>query len=377
MIPFNIPLNLGEEKKYVNEAIDSYKIAGDGVYTKKCEELLQELLGVKKVFLTCSGTAALEMAYLLANIEKDDEIICPSFTFSTSACAGALFGGKIAFVDCRKDNMNIDEEKIEQAINSKTKALLVMHYGSVACNMERIVEICNKHSLFLIEDAAQALDAYYKGKALGTFGQAGCFSFHATKNLAMGEGGALCLNDDELIERAHHLWDSGTDAYDFERGMVSAYSWVDLGSSFLPSELQAAYLYPQLLNAASIKEKRVMLWYSYRRQLKELVDQGKLEIQELDKNCDINGHLFYIKCKDEAERESLRLYLKEKEISAVFHYSPLHSSKAGKKYGYLVGEDKYTTTESKRLLRLPMYYDLKDSEVSEVVEAIKTFYEER
>lgn len=373
MIRFNVAPQSGKEMKYFQEVLERGVFAGDGYFCHKCEELLEKMLGSEKVFLTPSGTAALEMACLLSDIGPEDEMIVPSFTFPTSAASAVQFGGVPVFVDIRKDTMNIDETKIEEAITDKTKAIMVVHYAGVACEMDIIMDIAKRHNLIVIEDAAQAIDAYYKGRPLGSIGDFGCFSFHATKNLAMGEGGCISINNQKYLPRAYHVRDSGTDAFDFENGLVSAYSWVDKGSSYLPSEFQCAYLYGQLENIQEIQNDRLLSWERYYHGLK---DCQSLELAFIPDACVHNAHMFYIKLANHETREKLRLYLKERGIYAVFHYSPLHSSKAGIRYGRTSGSCENTTNESARLLRLPMYYGLQKEEIEEVCQTILAFFKE-
>lgn len=371
MIRFNVAPQSGNELKYFTQVLQEGYFAGDGPFAIRCEKKLQELLGSERVFLTPSGTAALEMACMLAEIGPGDEMIVPSFTFSTSAASAVQFGGTPVFVDIRPDTMNIDETKIEAAITPRTKAIMVVHYAGVACEMDTIMEIAKRHHLLVIEDAAQAIDAYYKGKPLGTIGDFGCFSFHATKNIAMGEGGCIAINNPAYVKRAYHIRDSGTDAYDFENGLVSAYSWVDKGSSYLPSEFQCAYLYGQLEKLAEIQNQRLLSWEQYYHELETVKE---ITLPFIPDGCTHNAHMFYIKTSDNKTREDLRLFLKKQEIYAVFHYSPLHSSRAGKRFGCSVDDCPYTTSESARLLRLPMYYGLQKEEIHTVCEAIKAYY---
>ena len=377
MIPFNVPPCGKNAIKYVTDAITSKKIAGDGPYANKCEAFLEKKLNSNKIFLTPSGTSSLEFACMLADIGPKDEVILPSFTFPTSATAIIQFSGTPVFVDIRKDTMCIDETKIEAAITEHTKAIMVVHYAGVGCEMDEIMAIAKKHNLLVIEDAAQVMNAKYKGQYLGTIGDIGCFSFHATKNYAMGEGGAISINNKSMLEKAYHMRDSGTDAYDFERGMVAAYTWVDRGSSYLCSDMQAAYLYAQLEEMDEINEDRKRSFYLYHQELKELADKGLLTLPFLPEYDDINGHMYYIRTSSNEEREALRLFLKERGIQAVFHYQSLHTSKAGKKYCRFVGEDINTTAENMKLLRLPMYYGLKEEDVITVCNAIKEFYKEK
>ena len=378
MIPFNIPPYVGKELEYVREAMEkNHKICGDGPFTKKCNEWMENKFNVKKVLLTTSCTHATEMAAILADIKEGDEVIAPSFTFVSTVNPFVLRGAKIVFVDIDPRTMNIDENLIENAITEKTKAILPVHYAGVACNMDKIMEIAKKHNLIVIEDAAQGMMSEYKGKPLGSIGDYGCFSFHETKNYSMGEGGALLIKDKENIEKAEIIREKGTNRSRFFRGQVDKYTWVDKGSSYLPSELNAAYLYGQLESADLIYNDRMNSWNKYKELLQGLADKNIIELQYIPKNCKHNAHMFYIKCKDLEERSALIDYLKKDNIWAVFHYIPLHSSEAGLKFGRFCGEDKYTTKESERLLRLPLYYGLKEKEIQLVVSKIKEFYGEK
>ncbi|MEJ8734525.1 MULTISPECIES: dTDP-4-amino-4,6-dideoxygalactose transaminase [Mediterraneibacter] len=377
MIPFNIPPYVGKEEAYIKEAIQAGKICGDGNFTKKCNKWMEESTGSKKVLLTTSCTHATEMAALLCDIQPGDEVIMPSYTFVSTADAFVMRGGIPVFVDIRPDTMNIDENLIEEAITDKTKAIVPVHYAGVSCEMDKIMEIAEKHHLFVIEDAAQGVMSTYKGQALGTIGDYGCYSFHETKNYSMGEGGALLIRDEENIEAAEIIREKGTNRSQFFRGMVDKYTWVEKGSSYLPSELNAAYLYAQLEQADKINARRRSIYSMYHEQLKELEEAGYLELPFVPENCEHNAHMFYIKVKDLEERTRLIFYLKENEITASFHYIPLHTAPAGKKYGRFSGEDRFTTKESERLLRLPMYYSLKDSEVEQTAETIKRFWKEK
>ena len=375
MIPFNIPPYVGKEKDYISEAIASSKICGDGNFTKKCNQWLEERTGAQKALLTTSCTHATEMAALLCDIRPGDEVIMPSYTFVSTADAFVMRGGVPVFVDIRPDTLNIDEELIEEAITERTKAIVPVHYAGVSCEMDRIMEIARKHHLKVVEDAAQGVMSTYKGRALGTIGDYGCYSFHETKNYSMGEGGALLIRDKENVELAEIIREKGTNRSQFFRGMVDKYTWVEKGSSYLPSELNAAYLYAQLEKAEEINNKRLELWQNYYEQLYPLKEKEILEFPVIPEECEHNAHMFYIKVKDLEERTRLITYLKEHQITASFHYVPLHSSPAGIKYGRFSGEDRYTTKESERLLRLPMYYSLTVSEVETVVETIKKFWE--
>ena len=375
MIPFNIPPYVGKELEYVKEAMEkNYKICGDGPFTKKCSEWMENKFNVKKVLLTTSCTHATEMTAILTDIKEGDEVIAPSFTFVSTVNPFVLRGAKIVFIDINPKTMNMDENLIEAAITEKTKAILPVHYAGVACNMDKIMEIAKKYNLIVIEDAAQGVMSEYKGKPLGTIGDYGCFSFHETKNYSMGEGGALLINNKENIEKAEIIREKGTNRSRFFRGQVDKYTWVDKGSSYLPSELNAAYLYAQLENADIIYNDRMNTWNKYKELLQELEDKNLIELQYIPEDCKHNAHMFYIKCKDLDERTNLINFLKENNINAVFHYIPLHSAEAGIKFGRFHGEDKYTTKESERLLRLPLYYGLKEEDVEFTSSKIKEFY---
>lgn len=377
MIPFNIPPYIGTENQYIADAIQSHKICGDGPYTKKCQELLERQTGSAKVLLTNSGTDALEMAALLCDLKPGDEVILPSYTFSSTANAFALFGARLVFVDIRPDTMNIDENLIEAAITEKTKVIVPVHYAGVSCEMDTIMDIAHRHNLLVVEDAAQGVMSSYKGKALGAIGHIGCYSFHETKNYSMGEGGAILINDPKLVERAEIVREKGTNRSNFLRGQVDKYTWVDIGSSYLPSELNAAYLYGQLEDAEKINQDRLASWNHYARGLKELADSGKIELPVIPEGCGHNAHMFYIKTKDLEERTALQKYLRDHGIQTAFHYIPLHSAPAGEQFGSFFGEDKYTTKESERLVRLPMYYKLAPQDCSEVIAVIGSFWDEK
>lgn len=373
MISFNVPPYVGTEEKYISEAIASHRICGDGEFTKRCNAWLEKQTGVEKALLTTSCTHATEMAALLTNIQPGDEVIMPSYTFVSTADAFVLRGAKGVFVDIRPDTMNIDETLIEAAITSRTKAIVSVHYAGVACEMDTIMAIAKKYNLFVVEDAAQGVMSYYKGKALGTIGDYGCYSFHETKNYSMGEGGALLIRDHENVERAEIIREKGTNRSKFFRGQIDKYTWVTAGSSYLPSELNAAYLYAQLEQAEKIFDDRMASWNYYYHELKALEDKGLLNLPYVPEECAHNAHMFYIKVKDLDERTRLIEYLKENGVNAVFHYIPLHSSPAGKELGRFCGEDCYTTKESERLLRLPLYYGMGNN-VERVVEVVKTFW---
>ncbi|MGH4118090.1 dTDP-4-amino-4,6-dideoxygalactose transaminase [Clostridium sp.] len=376
MIMFNIPPFVGKEQQYIKEAIENnQKLSGDGPFTKKCSSWLEQKFNTPKVLLTTSCTHAIEMAAILIEIQPGDEIIAPSYTFVSTVNAFVLRGAKIVFVDIRPDTMNIDENLIEDAITEKTKAIVPVHYAGVACEMDKIMDIAKKYNLYVIEDAAQGVMSTYKGKALGTIGDFGCYSFHETKNYTMGEGGAILIQNKEFIERAEIIREKGTNRSKFFRGQIDKYTWVDVGSSYLPSELSVAYLYAQLEEAEKINQNRLSTWNMYYNDLKDLQEKGLIELPYVSNECDHNAHMFYIKCKDIVERTRLINFLKENDILAVFHYIPLHSCDAGLRYGRLNGVDKYTTRESERLLRLPLYYNLEESKVKYIVRTIKLFYE--
>ncbi len=373
-IPFNIPPYIGTEEKYIKEAIQSKKICGDGAFTKKCNKKIEELTSSPKALITTSGTSALEMTAILCDIQPGDEVIMPSYTFVSTANAFVLRGAKIVFVDIRPDTLNIDENLIEAAITEKTKAIVPVHYAGVSCEMDTICEIAKRHNLLVVEDAAQGVMSYYKGRGLGSIGDFGCFSFHETKNYSMGEGGAVLINRDDCIERAEIVREKGTNRSRFVRGQVDKYTWVDVGSSYLQSELNCAHLYAQIEDPTIINNDRLKSWNLYYELLSPLASKGVIELPVIPKECEHNAHMFYIKTKDIEERSKLIAHLKENGISAVFHYIPLHSAPAGLKYGRFHGEDKYTTKESERLLRLPMYYGLTADETTYVCERIKEFY---
>ncbi len=374
MISFNIPPVTGEEEKYISEAIASHKICGDGQFTKKCSEILEKKFNAKKVLLTTSGSTALDMAFLMCDIKPGDEVILPSYTFSSTANSPVLAGAKLVFVDIRPDTMNIDENKIEQAVTERTKAICVVHYAGVACEMDRILEIAKKYNLKVIEDAAQGVMSTYKGKYLGTIGDFGCYSFHETKNYSMGEGGAVVINDPEYIERAEILREKGTNRSKFLRGQIDKYTWVDFGDSYLPSELNAAYLYPQLLKADEINENRLAVWNRYDEAFRQLAEKKLIEVPFIPEGCVHNAHMYYIKTKDIEERTALISWLRKNDILAVFHYVPLHSAPAGRKFGRFDGLDEYTTKESERLVRLPLYYNMDEADSKKVIEAVYSFY---
>ena len=373
-VSFNKPPYIGKESEYVLDAVNKGHISGDGEYTKKCAKKLEELIGTKRALLTTSCTHATEMAALLSDIKPGDEVIMPSYTFVSTADAFVLRGATPVFVDIRPDTMNIDETLIEDAITSKTKAIVPVHYAGVGCEMNTIMDIARRHNLTVIEDAAQAIASTYKGKALGTFGDFGCYSFHETKNISMGEGGALLIQNEDLIEPAEIIREKGTNRAKFFRGQIDKYTWVNYGSSYLPSDMNAAYLWAQIENIDIIQKKRLSVWNRYREGLSELEKKEYIEFGVIPDECTNNAHMFYIKVSDLETRTELISYLKEKGIMAVFHYVPLHSAPAGRKFGRFNGEDRYTTTESERLIRLPLFYSISDEEVNFIIEIVKEFF---
>jgi dTDP-4-amino-4,6-dideoxygalactose transaminase len=375
MIPFNKPPVTGAEEQYIKQALESNKLSGDGPFSKKCQNWFEASLPAKKTLLTPSCTAALELAAFLIDIRPGDEVIMPSYTFVSTANAFVLRGAKIVFVDIRPDTMNIDEELIEAAITDKTRAIIPVHYAGVACEMDTIMEIANRHKLFVIEDAAQGMMSSYKGKALGTIGHLGAFSFHETKNYTSGgEGGLLIINDDQFKERAEIIREKGTNRSQFFRGMVDKYQWVDVGSSYLPSELQSAFLWGQLERADKINTNRLASWQVYYDALLPLQAAGKIELPSIPAACTHNAHMFYLKVADLEERTAVLEHLKANDILAVFHYVPLHTTAAGEQFARFQGEDRYTTTESERLIRLPMWYGLPKDDQVRVISAIEEFY---
>lgn len=375
MISFNKPPYTGNEDQYVLQAMRSDKMSGDGPFTKRCHNWFESNLPCKKALLTPSCTAALEMAAILVDIQPGDEVIMPSYTFVSTANAFVLRGAKIVFVDIRPDTMNIDETKIEAAITDKTKAIVPVHYAGVACEMDTIMDIAQRHNLCVIEDAAQGVMSTYKGKALGTIGHLGCFSFHETKNYTSGgEGGLLIVNDDKFKERAEIIREKGTNRSQFFRGMVDKYSWVDIGSSYLPGDIQAAYLWGQLEKVNEINNNRLASWSYYYDQLQSLQAAGKIQLPTVPDDCVHNAHMFYIKVQYIQVRTKLIEHLKNNDIMAVFHYIPLHSSVAGKNLGIFYGEDEFTTSESEKLVRLPMWYGVNEAQQDEIIKSISKFY---
>ncbi|AKM48858.1 dTDP-4-amino-4,6-dideoxygalactose transaminase [Edwardsiella anguillarum] len=375
MIPFNAPPVTGNESDYMQAAMASGKLCGDGGFTRRCQQWMEQRFGSAKVLLTPSCTASLEMAALLLDIQPGDEVIMPSFTFVSTANAFALRGARIVFVDVRPDTMNIDETLIEAAITEKTRAIVPVHYAGVACEMDTIMALAQQYGLYVVEDAAQGVMSTYKGRALGTIGHIGCYSFHETKNYtAGGEGGATLINDAALIERAEIIREKGTNRSQFFRGQVDKYTWRDIGSSYLMSDLQAAYLWAQLEVADRINQRRLQLWRQYHEALAPLVEAGRLALPTTPVHCGHNAHMFYLKLRDMRERSAFIDFLKEAEIMAVFHYIPLHCSPAGARFGRFVGEDRYTTRESERLVRLPLFYNLPDVNQRTVINSIQSFF---
>ena len=374
MIPFNIPPYVGTELDYVKQAVDNKKICGDGTFTKKCHQWLEVAFKCQKALLTTSGTTALEMAAILCDLKPGDEVILPSFTFSTTATAFVLVGAKLVFVDIRPDTMNIDETKIEAAITDKTKVIVPVHYAGVACEMDAIMEIARKHKLLVVEDSAQGVMGTYKGRALGTIGDMGCYSFHETKNYSMGEGGALMINDPKYNERAEIIREKGTNRARFFRGQVDKYTWVDYGSSYLPSDMNAAYLWGELEVAAKINNNRLSTWTAYYDAFSGLASDGLIDLPTIPDACKHNAHMVYVKLKDLNQRTDFISFLRSKGVQASFHYVPLHSSPAGERFGRFSGIDEFTTRESDRLVRLPMYYGMDKEDRERVIGAVLDYF---
>ncbi len=374
MIRFNVPPFVGKEFVYMKDAVNNHKICGDGPFTKRCSEWIEKRFNTPKALLTTSGSSALDMAAFLCDIEPGDEVIMPSFTFSSTANAFVLAGARLVFVDIRPDTMNLDENLIEYAITDRTKVIVPVHYAGVACNMDTIMRIARKYNLKVVEDAAQGVMSTYKGKALGTIGDFGCFSFHETKNYSMGEGGAILINNKKYIEKAEILREKGTNRSQFFRGQVAKYNWVDFGDSYLQSDLNAAYLWAQLEIADEINNNRLSIWNNYFVGLKCLKDAGLIELPSIPQECKHNAHMFYIKCRTLNERTDFIDYMKQNNISCVFHYVPLHSAPAGIKFGRFFGNDNYTTVESDRLVRLPLYYNMTKGDQEIVISSVKDFF---
>ena len=374
MIDFNIPPFIGTELEYVKEAAQGHKICGDGPFTKKSQKMLTDMLQVPAVYLTTSCTSALEMSALLTHIEPGDEVILPSYTFCSTADAFVLRGAKLVFVDIRPDTLNIDENRIEEAVTDMTKAIVAVHYAGVACEMDPILAIAKKHGLKVVEDAAQAIGSTYKGRMLGTIGDFGCLSFHETKNISMGEGGAIILPTLDQRDEAEIYREKGTDRSRFFRGQVDKYTWQDFGSSYLPSDLNAAYLYAQLLDYDRIQGDRMRIWKRYHEAFLPLQNEGLIELPFVPEHCVHNAHMYYLKLKDLTERTAFIAFLKECGVMAVFHYVPLHSSPAGLKFGHFSGEDRFTTHESERLVRLPLFYGLTEEDQETVIRSVFRFF---
>lgn len=375
MINFNVPPFTGKEFDYMKEAVSNLKICGDGPFTKKCDAWMEKRFGTKKALLTTSGSSALDMAALLCGLKPGDEVILPSFTFSSTANSFVLAGATLVFVDVRADTMNIDETKIEAAITEKTKVICPVHYAGVACEMDTIMDIAKRHNLMVVEDAAQAVMSTYKGKACGTIGDFGCFSFHETKNYSMGEGGAILINNENYIEKAEILREKGTNRAQFFRGQVAKYNWVDFGDSYLQSDLNAAYLWAQLEMADEINNNRIATWNAYYEAFKPLENAGIVTLPTIPEGCVHNAHMFYLKTKDLETRQEFIQHMRNNEIQCTFHYVPLHSAPAGLKFGRFVGEDEHTTPDSDRLVRLPMYYNLDEKDLEKVINKTLEFFE--
>ncbi|MDR1774990.1 MAG: dTDP-4-amino-4,6-dideoxygalactose transaminase [Actinomycetes bacterium] len=377
MIPFNRPLVLGTELDGIAQVLRGVSFSGDGAMTKQCQTLLEQHCRVRKVLLTTSCSSALEMCALMLDLQPGDEVIMPSYTFVSTANAFVLHGATPVFIDIRPDTMNLDENLIEAAITPRTRAIVPVHYAGVSCEMDAICALAAEHGLAVIEDAAQGLMASYKGRPLGSMGEAGCLSFHETKNYHMGEGGALLLKNESFSERAEIIWQKGTNRAQFLNGQIDKYTWVDVGSSYLPGELNAAFLLPQLAELEPVNLNRLSGWRHYYDGLRHLQDAGLLELPQIPAGCEHNAHLFWVKCADLAERTALISHLRERGIQAVFHYVPLHSSPGGQQFGRFCGEDRFTTVESERLVRLPLFYGLKQVEIDRVVTAIESFFKDR
>ncbi len=374
MIHFNVPPYVGTEIDYIKEAVEQHKICGDGMFTKRCSQWIEEKTGTGRALLTTSCTHATELAALLSDIGPGDEVIMPSYTFVSTADAFVLRGAKAVFVDIRPDTMNMDETLIENAITEKTKAIVPVHYAGVSCEMDSILDVASRHHLLVIEDAAQGVLSKYKGRMLGTMGDFGCYSFHETKNYSMGEGGAILIREEENVERAEIIREKGTNRSKFFRGQIDKYTWVDMGSSYLPSELNAAYLWGQLEAAQEIFDDRMKSWKNYYEALLPLQEQGKLTLPAVPEGCEHNAHMFYVKARDLKERTALIAHLRDREVQAVFHYIPLHTAPAGMRLGRFCGEDRYTTKESERLLRFPLYYGMKEEDQKQVIRSVYEFY---
>lgn len=374
MIPLNKPTRTGEEIKYIQQAVANGCLNGGGTFTKACAGWMERKFGASKVLLTSSGTAALDMAAYLCDICPGDEVILPSFTFSSTAVAFVRVGAKLVFVDICPETMNCDVESIKEAMTSKTKVIVVMHYAGVSCDMDQVMDFAKEKGILVVEDAAHGFMSTYRDKFLGSIGDFGCYSFHDTKNYTMGEGGALVIRDSVYIERAEILWEKGTNRSQFLEGMVDKYTWVDIGDSYVPSEINAAFLMPQLKKAESIFEDRLASWNLYFELLKPLEDCRRIQLPIIPKACKHNAHIFYIKTADLESRNRLMVFLKVRGIGSAFHYLPLHKSPAGMRYGRFAGEDCFTTRESERLLRLPIYYGMRKETIRYIVKMVYEFY---
>nr|WP_315023590.1 dTDP-4-amino-4,6-dideoxygalactose transaminase [uncultured Aminipila sp.] len=374
MIKFNEPIYLPKSLEYIRDTLESGKISGDGKYTKACNEWFKKNFNLQKILLTTSGTHALELASMLMEIDKGDEVIIPSYTFTSTANAFVTKGARIKFVDIRKDTLNIDETLIEQAITRNTKAIVPVHYAGVACDMDSILDIARRHDLFVCEDAAQGVMSKYKGKYLGTMGDFGCYSFHETKNYSMGEGGAVCVNQSMFEEKAEIIREKGTNRSAFIRGEIDKYTWISQGSSYLPSDINAAMLLAQLEVAEQINEQRLKAWNYYYKLLKSLETEGILQLPQIPENCVHNAHMFFVLVNDCNKRDSLLEYMKKNNIMATFHYIPLHLSPAGLKYGSFVGDDKNTISISKQIIRLPLYYGINIEDIEHICKVIEEFF---
>ena len=375
VIKFNCPPMVDNGLKYIENVIRSGKLGGDGEYTKKCSKWMEEKFKCKKVLLTTSGSMALDMAAILCDIKPDDEVILPSFTFSSTANSFVLRGARLVFVDINPRTMNIDEKLVEQAVTERTKVIVPVHYAGVSCNMDNIMDIASRYNILVVEDAAQGVMSSYKGKFLGTIGDIGCYSFHETKNFSMGEGGAVVINNEKFIDRAEIIREKGTNRLQFFRGLVDKYTWVDIGDSFLPSDLNAAYLWAQFEEADSIISKRIDIWNRYNEAFKVYNEEEKIELPFVPHECKHNAHLFYIKFKSVNERTDYIKYMKENGIICAFHYVPLHSAPAGLQYGRFFEKDIYTTSESEKLVRLPLYYNLSNKDIERIILYTNRFIE--
>ena len=374
MITFNVPVSMPAGFEYIREAVSNRKISGDGPFTKRCSAWMQRRFDAEQILLTTSGSSALDMAALLCQLKPGDEVILPSFTFTSTATAFVNAGARLVFVDVRPDTMNIDERKIEAAITERTRVIVPVHYAGVGCEMDEIMRIARTHGLLVVEDAAQGVLASYKGRALGTIGDFGCFSFHETKNYSMGEGGALCINNPSFAERAEVIREKGTDRSRFLRGQVDKYTWIDVGSSFLPSDMNAAFLWAQFEHADEINDDRLATWTAYHEAFSPLARTGRIDIPTIPDDCTHNAHMYYLKCRDIEDRTRFISFMKERGAQCVFHYVPLHSSPAGLRFGRFSGEDVYTTAESERLVRLPMYYGMNDQDRNTVITAAIDYF---